>query len=116
MTNAGSRVPPANRHPELLALRSPLGADAYAHRRGARPAGQAPAAQGGGRRAPAYTGGWPVSRGLAGRPSHRHRLLFGRYPAVTLFHRAFYRGLTPPCLEGYDPVQLAVISFRTRRK
>ena len=54
--------------------------------------------------------------GRLDRPSHRHRLLFGCCPAVTLFHQAFYRGLTPPCMGGYDPVHLAVISFRTRRK
>ena len=40
---------------------------------------------------------WPLSRGNA-------------------FHPAFYRGLTPLCMEGYDPVHIAVISSRTRRK
>jgi hypothetical protein len=54
--------------------------------------------------------------GWLGRPSHRHRLLFGGPPAVTLFHQAFYRGLSLPCMEGYDPVHQAVISFRTGRK
>ena len=53
--------------------------------------------------------------GWAAHP-RRHRLLLARVSSGNTFRHAFYRGLTLPCMEGYDPVHIAVISFRTGRK
>jgi hypothetical protein len=59
----------------------------------------------------------PAGHRQAGRPPIAPALAPIRPPSSrNAFHHAFYRGLTLTCLEGYDPVHLAVISFRTGRK
>src|SRR5215469_5626565 len=120
MTNAGSIVTSRDRHPEFLALHPPLGADAYAHRRGTRHAGQAPATRRcyQARQAPPgpyrCQGGAPS--GWLGGPSAPTAAPIGPVSSGNTFRHAFYRVLTLPRKEGYDPVHLAVISFRTGRK